>query len=164
MSEHGAANNQQPITCAADLRQVIKTVSSPKLRRAGWVIPALTWSLVVAGGWRSGYFKVSGIGAPIRSKASRWWLVAGGLGEDRPGGGGGVGEADLETGDHDPRIPCIRRRDPADLDRSHRVATDAANQLNAKVALPLPEMARCPEVDLSAVAPAGGVQLIRCRN
>jgi hypothetical protein len=75
MSEHGAANNQQPITCAADLRQVIKTVSSPKLRRAGWVIPALTWSLVVAGGWRSGYFKVSGIGAPIRSKASRWWLV-----------------------------------------------------------------------------------------
>jgi hypothetical protein len=48
---------------------------NPKLRLVQWVIPALTWSVVVAGGWLAGYFRASGMGAPMRSKASRWWLV-----------------------------------------------------------------------------------------
>ena len=35
----------------------------------------LTWDFTGLAGWRSGYFKVSGIGAPMSSKACRWVLV-----------------------------------------------------------------------------------------
>ena len=35
----------------------------------------LTWCFAGSAGWRSGYFKVSGIGVPMSSKACRWVLV-----------------------------------------------------------------------------------------
>ena len=37
--------------------------------------PGLTWRFAGSAGWRSGYVKVSGIGAPMSSKACRWVLV-----------------------------------------------------------------------------------------
>ena len=37
--------------------------------------PGLTWCFSGLAGWCSGYFKVSGIAAPRRLKASRWALV-----------------------------------------------------------------------------------------
>ena len=49
--------------------------SSPKLRPVWLVVSRLTWGFAVPAGWCSGYFKVSGIGTPIRSKAWRWALV-----------------------------------------------------------------------------------------
>ena len=39
------------------------------------MIPGLTWCFAGLAWWCSGYFKVSGIGAPRRRKASRWVLV-----------------------------------------------------------------------------------------
>jgi SAM-dependent methyltransferase len=48
---------------------------NPKLRPVGWGFPALTRSFWVPARRCSDYFKASGIGAPIRSKASRWALV-----------------------------------------------------------------------------------------
>jgi hypothetical protein len=54
---------------------VMATKPRPKLRPVGQVISCLTWDFAVPAGWCSGYFKVSGTGAPIRSKASRWALV-----------------------------------------------------------------------------------------
>jgi hypothetical protein len=39
------------------------------------VIPGLTWCFVGLAWWRSGYFKVSGIGVLRRWKASRWVLA-----------------------------------------------------------------------------------------
>ena len=47
----------------------------PKLRPVRQVISALIWGLAVLAGWCSGYVRVSGIGAPMRSKASRWVVV-----------------------------------------------------------------------------------------
>ena len=41
----------------------------PKLPPVGLVIPRLAWGFAVAAGRCSGYFKVSGIGAPMRSRA-----------------------------------------------------------------------------------------------
>ena len=48
---------------------------SPKLRLIRQAIPGLTWDFTAVAGRRSGYFKVSGIGAPMSSKACRWVLV-----------------------------------------------------------------------------------------
>ena len=48
---------------------------NPKLRPVQQAVCGLTWGSGGLAGWRSGYFKVSGIGAPMRSKASRWVLV-----------------------------------------------------------------------------------------
>ena len=47
----------------------------PKLRPIRQAIPGLTCCFAGSAGWRSGYFKVSGIGAPMNSKACRWALV-----------------------------------------------------------------------------------------
>jgi hypothetical protein len=47
----------------------------PKLRPIRQAIRILTWRFAGSTGWRSGYFKVSGIGAPMSSKACRWVLV-----------------------------------------------------------------------------------------
>ena len=49
--------------------------SIPKLRLILWSIPCLTWCFAGSAGWHSGYFKVSGIGAPMSWKACRWALV-----------------------------------------------------------------------------------------
>jgi len=49
--------------------------SRPKLRPVRRAIPGLTWDFTEFAGWRSGYFKVSGIAAPRRLKACRWVLV-----------------------------------------------------------------------------------------
>ena len=51
------------------------TTSSPKLRPIGQAIPGFTWGFTVVAGCRSGYVNVSGIGAPMSSKACRWVLV-----------------------------------------------------------------------------------------
>jgi len=48
---------------------------NPKLRPIRQAILGLTWDFTAADGWRSGYFKVSGIGVPMSSKACRWALV-----------------------------------------------------------------------------------------
>jgi hypothetical protein len=48
---------------------------SPKLRPVRWAIPGLTWCSAGLAWWRSGYFKLSGIGTPMSVKASRWALV-----------------------------------------------------------------------------------------
>jgi hypothetical protein len=37
--------------------------------------PQLSWGFIVSGGGCSGYFKVSGMAAPISSKALRWSAV-----------------------------------------------------------------------------------------
>ena len=50
-------------------------VASPKLRPIRHGILGLNWDFAVVAGWRSGYFKVSGIGVPRSSKACRWVLV-----------------------------------------------------------------------------------------
>jgi hypothetical protein len=44
----------------------------PKVRPIWHGILGLNWDFAVVAGWCSGYFKVSGIGAPMRSKACRW--------------------------------------------------------------------------------------------
>jgi hypothetical protein len=49
--------------------------TNPKLRPVRWAVRGLTWCFAGLAGWRSGYFKVSGIGAPRSVKASRWVLV-----------------------------------------------------------------------------------------
>ena len=49
--------------------------SSPKLRPVRRAILGLTWDFTEFAGWRSGYFKVSGIAAPRRLKACLWVLV-----------------------------------------------------------------------------------------
>ena len=48
---------------------------NPKLRPIRRAISGLTWDFTAAARWRSDYFKVSGIGAPMSSKACRWALV-----------------------------------------------------------------------------------------
>jgi predicted peroxiredoxin len=48
---------------------------NPKLRPVRWAIPGLTWCSAGLAWWRSGYFKLSGIGTPMSVKASRWALV-----------------------------------------------------------------------------------------
>jgi hypothetical protein len=48
---------------------------SPKLRLVRPVIQGLTWVSVGLAGRCSGYFRVSGIGMPMRSKPSRWVLI-----------------------------------------------------------------------------------------
>jgi hypothetical protein len=45
-------------------------VINPKLRPVRQAILGLTWGFYWLAGWRSGYFRVSGIEVPIRSKAS----------------------------------------------------------------------------------------------
>ena len=50
-------------------------VARPKLRPIRQAFPGLTWRFAGSAGWRSGYVKVSGIGAPMSSKACRWVLV-----------------------------------------------------------------------------------------
>jgi hypothetical protein len=47
----------------------------PKLRPVRWVTLGLNWCFSGLAGCCSGYFKVSGIGTPRSSKASRWALV-----------------------------------------------------------------------------------------
>ena len=47
----------------------------PKLRPIRQAISGLTWDFTAVAGWCSDYFKVSGIGAPMSSKACRWALV-----------------------------------------------------------------------------------------
>jgi len=51
------------------------TRPKPKLRPIRQAISGLTWDFTAVAGWRSGYFKVNGIGAPMSSKACRWALV-----------------------------------------------------------------------------------------
>ena len=48
---------------------------SPKLRLTGSAILVLNWVLPAWPGWCSGYFKVSGMAAPMRSNACRCSLV-----------------------------------------------------------------------------------------
>lgn len=59
--------------CCAEPRQA---PLNPKLRLIRQVIQGLTWDSVGLAGRCSGYFRVSGIGMPMRSKASRWALSA----------------------------------------------------------------------------------------
>jgi uncharacterized protein (UPF0332 family) len=47
----------------------------PKLRPVWWAIRGLTWCSAVRAWWCSDYFRLSGIGAPMSVKASRWTLV-----------------------------------------------------------------------------------------
>jgi hypothetical protein len=47
----------------------------PKLRPIRQAISGLTWAFTGLAGWRSGYFKVSGIAVPRSWKACRWMLV-----------------------------------------------------------------------------------------
>jgi hypothetical protein len=49
--------------------------SNPKLRPVRRGVVFVTWYFAGSAGCCSGYFKVSGTGTPIRSKASRWMLV-----------------------------------------------------------------------------------------
>jgi hypothetical protein len=49
--------------------------SKPKLRPIRQAISGLGWAFAVVAGWCSGYFEVSGIAAPMSSKACRWALV-----------------------------------------------------------------------------------------
>jgi len=51
------------------------TTVNPKLRLVRSAVSRLAWCFACAAGWCSDYFKVSGIGVPMRSKASRWALV-----------------------------------------------------------------------------------------
>ena len=53
----------------------------PKLRPVRQAILVLTWCFTGLAGWRSGYFKVSGIGTPMRLEGLP--LGAGRLGEHR---------------------------------------------------------------------------------
>jgi len=48
---------------------------NPKLRPIRQSISGLSWDFTAVAGRRSGYFKVSGIGTPMSSKACRWVLV-----------------------------------------------------------------------------------------
>ena len=57
------------------LRVVRDQLAKPKLRPVRWAIPGLTWCSAGLAWWRSGYFKLSGIGTPMSVKASRWALV-----------------------------------------------------------------------------------------
>ena len=59
--------------CSADRHPI--QPAKPKLRPVRQAIPGLTWCFAGSAEWRSGYFKVSGIGAPRSSKACRWALV-----------------------------------------------------------------------------------------
>jgi hypothetical protein len=52
-----------------------RTGTRPKLRLVRHAVLALTWCFVVLAGFCSGYVKVSGIGTPMSSKASRWVLA-----------------------------------------------------------------------------------------
>jgi len=47
----------------------------PKLGPVWYAFLGLSWAFIARAGCCSGYFKVSGIGTPIRPKASRWVLV-----------------------------------------------------------------------------------------
>jgi hypothetical protein len=47
----------------------------PKLRPIRQAFSGLSWAFAAVAGWRSGYFKVSGIAVPMSSKACRWALV-----------------------------------------------------------------------------------------
>ena len=64
---------RKPETAAPAFTRWIE--AKPKLRLVRSVVSRLAWCFTRAAGWRSDYFRVSGIGAPIRSKASRWALV-----------------------------------------------------------------------------------------
>jgi GAF domain-containing protein len=55
--------------------RIIIEQAKPKLRLVRQVVLVLTWGFFWSGCFCSGYFMVSGIGAPMRSKASRWVLV-----------------------------------------------------------------------------------------
>ena len=55
--------------------QVDPDALRPKLRLVRSAVSRLAWCFACGAGWRSDYFKVSGIGVPMRSKASRWALV-----------------------------------------------------------------------------------------
>ncbi len=46
--------------------------TNPKLRPIRRAIPSLNWCFTGSAGSCSGYFKVSGIGVPMSSKACRW--------------------------------------------------------------------------------------------
>jgi hypothetical protein len=61
----------EPARGLIDTARVVK----PKLRLLWQAIPGLTWLFCCISWVGSDYFKVSGMGAPIRSKASRWMLV-----------------------------------------------------------------------------------------
>ena len=50
-------------------------LANPKLRPIRQEISGLSWAFTGLAGWRSGYFKVSGIAVPRRLNASRWTLV-----------------------------------------------------------------------------------------
>ncbi len=55
--------------------RAMSSAVNPKLRPVRQAISVLTWCFAGSAGWRSGYVKVSGIGAPIKVKACRWMLV-----------------------------------------------------------------------------------------
>ena len=84
----GRQDGSSGLTVQADIRLSARTTvlldvtgpqctagTRPKLGPVRWVIPRMNWGLAVVAGFCSGYFKVSGIGAPMRSKACRWALV-----------------------------------------------------------------------------------------
>jgi SAM-dependent methyltransferase len=59
-----------PDSVLGELRAV-----NPKLRPVRHAISGLTWAFTGLAGWCSGYFKVSGIAAPMSWNACRWALV-----------------------------------------------------------------------------------------
>jgi Glycosyl hydrolase family 26 len=70
-----ALGSDLPESTAAYMQEFSTTplgTSKPKLRLIRWAIPGLTCCSPGLAGWGSVYFSVSGIGTPIRRKASRW--------------------------------------------------------------------------------------------
>ena len=79
----------------ASPRAVGLLVLDPKLRLIRYAISGLTWVFTGLAGWRSGYFKVSGIVVPRSWNACRWALVGSvSIGD----GDGGAGVPDLVAG------------------------------------------------------------------
>jgi hypothetical protein len=61
---------------AEDVGQYVwLNLAKPKLRPVGYGFPDLTCGFAARAAGCSGYFKVSGMGAPMRWNASRWVLV-----------------------------------------------------------------------------------------
>jgi DNA-binding MarR family transcriptional regulator len=70
-----AADEELARIRSSGIRHRTRRPPNPKLRPVGQVMWRLTWGFAALAGLRSGYFKVSGTGTPMSSKASRCALV-----------------------------------------------------------------------------------------
>ena len=66
---------KSPATAPTHALQTARRALGRSYGQFGRLFWGLTWAFSGLAGWRSGYVKVSGIGAPMSSKACRWVLV-----------------------------------------------------------------------------------------